>query len=299
MYSMMKQRAIGVLLLQETHLTAERQRDVTKMFKGRIKILFSEHPDAPTRREGVAIVLNKNQVDMRQVTHTEIIPGRAMQISLKGRGDDSINILCIYVPTPDGIEERRRFFQKLKHYYEHHPETPKPCIMAGDFNNVEEALDRLPVAEPDTLLSDLDALKLELGLMLVDGWRQTNPTERQYIFHRGSRAAAVCSRLDRIYVSRDTFSRSREWEIKTVGVKTDHSLVSVQVTMENAPTVEKGRPTFALHLLKDKTLAKLMKKTGCEAIAELNTLEANGTRSDTRNVQVILFNLKQTWLKAA
>ena len=63
MYRMMKQNGIGVLLLQETHLTASRREDIMRMFKGRIKILYSQNPDAPTRREGVAVVLNKSQVN--------------------------------------------------------------------------------------------------------------------------------------------------------------------------------------------------------------------------------------------
>ena len=113
----------------------------------------------------------------------------------------------------------------------------KPTIMAGDFNNVKDALDRLPVSEPDTSLRELDELKFALRLMATDGWRQTHPNRREYTFQRGTAEGGVCSRLDRIYVTKSCFESARDWEINVPGVKTDHNLVSVQLTSETAPTV--------------------------------------------------------------
>ncbi|OSC96248.1 DNase I-like protein, partial [Trametes coccinea BRFM310] len=299
MYKMIKNNRIGILLLQETHLTPERRESVSSMFKGRIKILYSAHPDSPTRREGVAVILNKSQVCTKGAEILEIVAGRAIQLSVRCHGDETMHILCIYAPTSDGLEERKAFFQNVKTFYETHPTVPRPTLMAGDFNNVEDAIDRLPVSEPDTSLTDLDSLKLALGLMLVDGWRATFPTERCYTFHRGSGADATCSRLDRIYVSDETFERAREWQIRPPAIKTDHSLVSVQISMADAPAVGKGRPTFALHLVKDKQLAKRMKASGIKAQDQIEAMVNLNNRTTQHNPQTILYDLKREWLRMA
>ncbi|CDO76071.1 hypothetical protein BN946_scf184814.g4 [Trametes cinnabarina] len=171
--------------------------------------------------------------------------------------------------------------------------------MAGDFNNVEDKLDRLPPAEPDASLTELDTLKASLGLMIADGWRVTNPSEKAYTFFRGSGAEATCSRLDRIYTTAEMFPRCREWEIRVPAVKTDHSLVTVQVTTENAPTTGKGRPTFPLHLLKNKSLARDMKSAGIKALNQAAALESGNARTPEQNAQSILHALKSRWMELA
>ncbi|KAH9855561.1 Endonuclease/exonuclease/phosphatase [Lenzites betulinus] len=299
MYKTMKQNAVGILLLQETHLTPERCSDVKRMFKGRLKILFSPHREAPTRKEGVAIVLNKSQVNTEGASMTEVVPGRAMQVTVITRGEEPLHTLCIYAPTSDGVDERREFFREVRRFYEARPALPCPHLMAGDFNNVEDSLDRLPVSDPDPSTEELDELKVSLGLMMSDGWRSTHPTARGYTFHRGTGEAAVCSRLDRIYCARNLFKFCREWLIVTQGVKTDHCMVSVQVSMANAPTAGKGHPVFPLHLIKDKKLTKAMKAAGLLAMQQLEEVTLPRARSDERNAQVILRDLKQTWMTLA
>ncbi|TFK80342.1 DNase I-like protein [Polyporus arcularius HHB13444] len=292
-YKMMTDQRIAVLLLQETHLTEERKASLHKMFAKRIKIFHSAHPDAPTQREGVAVVVNARYLAAAGAEATEIIPGRAIQLSVQCQGGYKRHILCVYAPTSDGTEERKRFFIQLREYYEANPAFPRPELMAGDFNTVEDAIDRLPThAGPDASLSALDDLKLSLGLMMADGWRTTNPTSQDYTFHRGSGQNAVFSRLDRIYVTIELFNNSREWRISEAGVKTDHSLVSVQLTSDQAPVVGPGRPIFPLGLLKDKPLAKNLKKRGMEALQELANLEATGVRNADANPQLVLHKFK-------
>ncbi len=165
--------------------------------------------------------------------------------------------------------------------------------MAGDFNNVEDIIDRLPVQDgPDTSIIALDRLKLSLGLMIADGWHTTNPTARDYTFHRGSGQNTVFSRLNRIYVSTDLFNNARDWRICEPGVKTDHSMVSVQLTLDTAPIVRPGRPIFPLGLLKDNKLAKSIKQRGMEALHELTCLETSRVRTEGANPQTVLHKFK-------
>ncbi len=192
------------------------------------------------------------------------------------------------------------FFRDVRNYYEAHPDCPKPHLMAGDFNNVEDAIDRLPVNEgPDQSIAALDDLKSSLGLMLADGWRLTYPNNREYTFHRGSGEGAVFSRLDRMYVAPTIFDGAREWRVCESGVKTDHSLVSVQLTAENTPVVGPGRPLFPLQLLRDRKLARSIKARGLNAMRELTDLETYGHRSGERNAQKILHSFKIDAMKLA
>ncbi len=300
MYRMMADQKIGVLMLQETHLTEERKASIHKMFAKKVRIFHTENPDAPTQREGVAVVLNCRYLNVDGAKATVVVPGRALQVTFKGPGGDERSVLCIYAPTSHGVSERSLFFADVRKFYETHPECPKPHLMAGDFNNVEDALDRLPVGEgPDQSVLALDDLKCSLGLMLADGWRVTYPNGREYTFHRGSGRDAVFSRLDRFYASPAIFDCAREWRICEAGVKTDHSLILVQITSENAPIVGPGRPLFPLLLLKDRKLTRSIKARGLEAMNELYALETTRARSEEHNAQRVLQRFKTEVMKLA
>ncbi len=299
-YRMMAEHRIGVLLLQETHLTDERTAAIHKMFGKKIKIFHSANPEAPTQREGVAIVLNSRYVNAAGAVATVIDPGRAIQIALQCQGGYTRHILCVYAPTSHGVGERKRFYKELCKYYHDHPSFPKPHLMAGDFNNVEDSIDRLPVHDgPDESVAALDDLKLDLGLMIADGWRLTYPNKREYTFHRGTGADAVFSRLDRMYTTPSTFDDAREWRVCEAGVKTDHSLILVQLTSGNAPVVGPGRPLFPLTLLKDKKLARQIKECGLQAMCELEGLGNTEGRSENANPQLILHKFKVSAMKLA
>ncbi len=299
-YRMMAEHKIGVLLLQETHLTDERKAGIHKMFARKVRVFHSANPEAPTQREGVAVVLNARYVNTSKASAEEIVPGRALQVTVHCQGGDAKHILCIYAPTSHGVTERKLFYEEVRRYYEEHPTCPKPDVMAGDFNNIEDSLDRLPIGEgPDQSTAALDELKMSLGLMIADGWRTTYPNVRDYTFHRGVGKEAVFSRLDRFYTSAEVFEGAREWRICEAGVKTDHSLILVQLTPKNAPVMGKGRPIFPIHLLKDKPLTKRIKERGLKAMLELEALEANKRRSEESNPQLILYRFKTDALKLA
>ncbi|EJF55630.1 DNase I-like protein, partial [Dichomitus squalens LYAD-421 SS1] len=213
---------------------------------------------------------------------------------------DKLNILCVYAPTTEGVQERKDFFQKVKTFYETHRDVPKPQVMAGDFNNIEDAIDRLPVGEqPDSSIADLDGLKQDLNLMMVDGWRATYPETRDYTFYRTLNERAILSRLDRIYTTEELWTMSRDWRIMETGISTDHKMVSVQLATMNSPVVGPGRPIFPIFLLKEKKLKQKMKERGMRAIRDLQKLEAGEPRTETFNPQTILHAMKSDMMKDA
>ncbi|KAI0746605.1 Endonuclease/exonuclease/phosphatase [Daedaleopsis nitida] len=296
----MTEARIGVLLLQETHLTAERVSFVEHMFKGKIKIIYSLHPLRPTQKEGVAVVINCRLVDPKSVEHVEVEAGRALQVSLPWNNGSKMSILCMYAPTSDGESARRQFFERVREFYLAHPRVLRPSMMAGDFNNVEDVVDRLPVGgEGDSSVTALDDLKAAVGLMIADGWRATHPLQRAYTFLRGLGQTAQMSRLDRIYTTQEVFEHCCEWKIHEGGIRSDHSMVSVEVTRRDSPELGKGRPVFPKGLLKDRKLAKRMHQRGLEAVREIVHIASSGSRSEKRNPQIVLAEMKRDWLGAA
>ncbi|KAI1792645.1 Endonuclease/exonuclease/phosphatase [Ganoderma leucocontextum] len=289
---------IGVLLLQETHLTELRAQDIKRLYAKNIALFCSSHPDNPGQRDGVAIVLNKRLVCTEGAQLTVIVRGKAIQFALRCHGGELRHILCVYAPSGTA-QERTVFFDWIREFYGTHPTVPKPDLMAGDFNNIEDAVDRLPIGEPpDGSVAALDELKSSLGLMITDGWRATHPNDRGYTFHRSTGDHVAFSRLDRIYSTEAMFTGARDWKIVESGIKTDHSFVAVQLSSDNTPMMGPGRPVFPLSMLKDKKLAKAMKERGIQAMAELDSMETNGMpRSDENNPQTILQKLKADWLK--
>ncbi|KAM5543384.1 hypothetical protein V8D89_002969, partial [Ganoderma adspersum] len=301
-YSMMAEDHIGILLVQEAHLTEDRVEALHNMYARKLKIFHSSHPEQPTQKGGVAVVLNTRFVTPVGAEAKVVVEGRALQVGIRCQGGDTIQVLCVYAPTgSNGVQARISVFEEIRDFYLDNPNLPRPHLMAGDFNNVEDAIDRLPIGEePDASIEALDAVKLSLGLMLTDGWRATNPTLRDHTFCRGTGDNAVHSRLDRIYIKQDLFETARDWASYVPSVKTDHNLISVQLVTLNAPTVGPGRPVFPLHLLKDKTLAKLMKQRGLEAANQLEHLRMEGVcRTEDENPQTILHKLKTDWMRIA
>ena len=95
---LMRERKIGILAIQETHLTDELALQFEELFDNNLKLIHS--PDPTTRNaRGVAIVLNKRLVKTDNIKETTIIPGRAIIIKIPWHDNQNINILAIYAPN--------------------------------------------------------------------------------------------------------------------------------------------------------------------------------------------------------
>jgi hypothetical protein len=170
----------------------------------------------------------------------------------------------------------------------------RPDILGGDTNFVEDAIDRLP-SHPDSKASvdTFDDLKKYLGL--IDGWRETYPTTRTYTFMQALSQGGSQSRIDRIYIKRDLFEDSFEWEMQAVGIEPDHRMVTMRLTTEDAPTIGHGRWVWPAHIIRDKTLTKFIHDEGVIIQTELAAIalnEANGQWNPRHNAQTIWVDFK-------
>ncbi|KAJ7093327.1 hypothetical protein B0H15DRAFT_776734, partial [Mycena belliarum] len=194
--------------------------------------------------------------------------------------------------APNAPAENAAFWITIREYFENRPNQNKPDVMGGDFNIVEDPIDRLPPRADNTAAVDaLDELKTYLGL--VDGWRKTFPTTRAYTYYQSEAQGGAQSRLDRLLVKRGTFEHTFEWEMQTVGIPTDHRMVSLKLTTEDAPSIGRGRWVWPAHLIHDPVLAKYIHEKGLQLQESIEELKDHEERDPEHNTQVLWMNFKK------
>ncbi|TFY54492.1 hypothetical protein EVJ58_g8829 [Rhodofomes roseus] len=204
-----------------------------------------------------------------------------MTTSIHWHKEENLTILNVY--APNDATANSAFWPMIEEYYAN-PRHKLPDILIGDFNAIEESIDRLPPREDPT--STIEPLqRLLTRLRMKDGWRITNPTQCDYTFPQ--RASEVRSRLDRIYVTGRLLQSSQVWRIQSTGIPTDHRLASALLSTKNAPYIGKGRWTLPLALLQDKSFMAEIKAIGNSAFKDIIEIKECGTRSPHRNAQTI------------
>jgi len=269
--NVMKRRQIAVMALQETHPTDELQETIGKRFRNALHLVHSADADVPGQKGGVSIAVNKKMIETSKITHTTVIAGRAIMIDIPWNGEDTMRILNVYAPVKN--TEKTEFWVTLLERIEN-MNGAKPDIVLGDFNLVENPeIDRLNNrrgTDPLTARNALSDLIVELNL--TDGWRRRHPRKRGYTYIGNGQ-----SRLDRIYAREEIYQWCTDWKIEHPGVKTDHSLVGVQITSENMPFLGRGRWMIPINLLKNKHLKRETQK-----LAKQMQDEVNQTRTQDR-----------------
>jgi exonuclease III/ribonuclease HI len=246
----LRERKIGILALQETHMTNELEGKIATLFEKRIFALHSRDPDAPNAK-GVSIVINKELLNTENIAPIDIIAGRALAADIPWHNNERLMVLAIYAPNrPD---QNRDFWDTVTEEWTNR-RLRKPDLVLGDFNFVESFIDRLPAHEdrPD-LVQAFDRFKSRMKL--ADGWRTLNPGARNYTYMQTQTEGQPQSRLDRIYVSGKVMRNSQEWDIMpTGGIATDHWMATVRVLSDNTPYQGPGRWSLPIYLLRDSTM---------------------------------------------
>ena len=170
-----RDKKIGVLVAQETHLDDNQVDHLHSLFDKRIKIHHTIDPHRPNAK-GVAIILNKEITNTQNVVTTEIIPGRALLVQIPWHTNLIIKILAVYAPNT--VAENEAFWNAILEKWQR-DHIPKPDLMIGDYNLVESSIDRLP-CHTDNALPVMALQNLKSMLLLHDGWRRTHPTKKAY-----------------------------------------------------------------------------------------------------------------------
>jgi len=136
----MREKEIGILAVQETHLKQTDVDELNDQFCGQLEIINSCDPTQPNAK-GVAFVLNNRKTAWDEASTNEIIPGRAISLIIPWQRTSRLNVLAIY--APNAPTENVDFWETLERKWLE-DNLPVPDILLGDFNLVEEMVDRLP-----------------------------------------------------------------------------------------------------------------------------------------------------------
>ncbi|KAF9783298.1 Endonuclease/exonuclease/phosphatase, partial [Thelephora terrestris] len=224
---------------------------------------FTADPDDPGRKGGVSIAIHKGMIDVKNITHRAVIPGRVILIEVPWNENDRLRVMNVYAPAKS--EEKAAFWKLLWDAIEN-DDSLRPDVMLGDLNLVENPeIDRLNGGRgTDPQAARLALSELVTELNLADGWRRRHPTKRGYTFTGNGQ-----SRLDRIYTKEDIYPWCTDWKIEHPGFKTDHNMVSVQITSENMPFIGRGRWAIPTNLLKHKLLKKQIQELAMKMQADV------------------------------
>jgi len=137
----LRSRQIGILALQETHLSTDLATQVEQLFSRRLALFNSPALENPSGSAGVTFVINKEKLDPDNVTTTTLIPGRAIFITVPRKHGDPLHLINIY--ALNDLTQHEPFWVKVVESWSA-SNLPHPHLMTGDFNLVEDPIDRTP-----------------------------------------------------------------------------------------------------------------------------------------------------------
>ena len=254
-------RNVDVILLQETHSTP----DSSKLYKAEWKRLkrnhHSEWNSGTSRSCGVAVLLsNKNDT---QIINTCRDPhGRVLNLQI--RIDTEVyQFSSVYAPSIPG--SRPLFNEELDNYFFPDGET----IMGGDFNMVEDVnLDRVggTIIMSTHQKGKTELVQLKQQQNLVDIWRDTYPTQREYTW--SSPDNLIHSRLDRFYLSQ-TLQPSFLEQTHLFNSFSDHKTLTLRIQLKDEQKRGEGYWKLNAAFLQDKEYINLIEAFLREWIAKL------------------------------
>lgn len=246
----MRESKWGILALQETHESEEAAATLE-----RTNPRVWAFPNPGTRFSAGTIFLlykdffpNQN-VTRDQIEHHILVPGRAQMLRVPWREGENIDLVNIYAPNDP--TEAIAFFATIKRKSRRHPD-----ILMGDFNHVENFIDRIPQRE--SALNMQEALAdLRRGLGLTDGWRLDNPGTHAYTWTSASSnidGITYRSRLDRILTSKSMTERTARWRHQTSQGISDHDFAYIDIIDERDPEMGTSRWRMSEGELNDEYL---------------------------------------------
>ena len=227
--TLIRKERIAVLAVQESRLD---ETEAKKLSDSNPKI-FIDNNGSSTAKEGVAFIFNKDLVEGIEWETTVIIPNRATRLILKWGDDKGLDIINVYVPNDVG--QKVQFLENLIKECTKIKNWTQP-IMMGDFNFVEDSLDRSPQHYDDNRVVKIFN-KLKKRFNLVDGWRIHNPLSREFTFNQ--KATSSMSRIDRIYINKDLYPNALDWGLINSAGSSDHDLTYVCIVKRNSHSSEK------------------------------------------------------------
>ncbi|EIW86414.1 DNase I-like protein, partial [Coniophora puteana RWD-64-598 SS2] len=291
---LIRERRLGILALQESHLPDDDCILLNERYKNSLLITHSSDPCNVTNN-GISIVFNKLLVNTDSIETTVLIPGRALCARLKWHNSRTLTILAVYAPSSGGTDNEEFWVSLQNKLTAPAFNLGKPDIMLGDFNVVEDSLDRLP-PHADRNPSVAALRNLKTTLTMGDGWREAYPDINAFTFFQTARQGGRKSRIDRIYLNTSMIPFARDWDINSSGIDTDHKLVTARISAKDLPFIGRGRWTMPIFLVEDAHILKTIKGRGKRLQNELTEGE-RADRTNTNNPQLAFKRFKDDIIK--
>ena len=264
--SLTRSKGIAILGLQESHLNEEETEKLNDKFQ---KFLIINNGFS-TSKEGVSFVLNKELVNGMKWKHSVIIEGRASRLEIETEKDRGLNIILVYAPNEG--QEKITFWKLLKSKLKEIDDMENVIVM-GDFNSVENALDRYPHREDDEKVKK--AWKgIRDKFKLIDGWRLHNPLKKEYTYVQ--KATKSMSRIDRIYMNSNIYVYGYNWDHIETSVS-DHNMVMTDILKAKLPFIGKGVWRMYQDDVDSKITMKRITKLLKEANEKIKGIKENKT----------------------
>ncbi|KAH8982372.1 Endonuclease/exonuclease/phosphatase, partial [Lactarius akahatsu] len=274
---------IAILAVQETHMDMELLQNVRACFGRKMEILMSPHPETPRASAGVAFIVNKTLIKPRKCTVSELVKGRALALKIEWLESETTTLINVY--APNNKSEHPTFWERVETASQAYG-LGRPNFLLGDFNLVEDPIDRAPAHQDDA--NAVEALRdLRHQNELKDTWRHHNPTDRCFTYRANVNSQQIQSRIDRIYIARRTAELTYDWKIAPTSVLTDHWITMVKYAPTEAPVLGNGRWSLKPHMLNDKKVLKEIDKRGIALEDRLIEIQRNNPPRDNANPQLL------------
>jgi len=227
--TMIRKNKIAILAIQECRLDENEQKKIEAMCP-KIEIIRNSNS---TAKEGIAFIINKDLMKDRKIEHKILIQNRMSRITIKWNEEITIDIINIYAPNNE--KEKIAFFKKANHIIKT-LKNKENIITMGDFNSVEDKIDRLPMTKDDNKITNA-LQEITKENKLIDGWRETNPEGKEYTFESTTGSLA---RIDRIYIKQNKKAQYDNWKTISSANISDHEIVTVEIQKMNTPYIGKG-----------------------------------------------------------
>lgn len=216
-FNWLKENEYDICLLQEIHCKIEELSQWEKEWGA--KCFLSGNS---TNSKGIGIFL-KGSFQIND--YKEIIEGRLQSLSIT-INDTDLLLINIYAPNNDDPA----FFDTLNEILCNNDD--KTFIIGGDFNTVLDTdLDKKN-GNQDTHKRSRQKLNTIIeNNELSDIWRMKHPNSKQFTWHSNTKPTIFC-RLDYFLASTNILNNIIKCNI-TTGIRSDHSLVNMQVDFAN------------------------------------------------------------------
>jgi exonuclease III len=224
--AVLRNKNIATLAVQETHLTRDRCSQIETQFGKRLTLFASPNPIHPTQCSGVAIVLNKEKINTDTAVRNHLQTSHPHYPRLATECAPNVP-MCICTKHHQICQH----WTDIELYFRRNPATPHPQVLLGDFNMVENSVDRTPCRT-----DPLDCQEALTGLLsylnVGDTFQCTYPTEHQFTFAHSSQSTH--SQIDHMYLSPGLLRASSGWTLLGSGLDTtDHKIPSIQITNQD------------------------------------------------------------------